>query len=326
MIFNFYSCSYSRSFRRIRCQAVVRSLTVQFLIIVLGLSGGCAVFDKSRPGWDKFNLPRSEEKVSLHYETMGEGKPVVLVHGFAASAYTWLHLAPELAKTHKVYLIDLKGFGKSPKPDDRAYSVYDQAHLVIDLIKEQGLKDVTLVGHSFGGGVALVSALYLTRSMPGLLEKLVLIDNVAYSQEIPFFIEVLATPVIGMLVANLTPATVQVRNVLDKAYYNDDLITDDAVTAYAAPLKNADAVNAMLTTASSILPADLDKLSREYPTLHVPTQIIWGDHDEIVPLSVGEKLHEAIKDSDFHVIKSCGHIPQEECPEQTIPLIVDFLK
>ena len=153
-----------------------------------------------------------------------------------------------------------------------------------------------------------------------------LIDNVAYSQDIPFFIEILATPVLGMLVANWIPATFQVNNVLHKAYYNDELISDDAIAAYAAPLKNTDAVSAMLSTASSILPVDLDKLSREYPSINIPTQIIWGEHDEIVPLSVGKQLHQAIKGSDFHIIPSCGHIPQEECPTATVPLIVDFLQ
>jgi len=305
-------------------------LIVLFLTTAAGLSSGCAVFDKSRPGWDQFAVAHrqehGEDKTALHYEVLGDGKPVVLIHGFAANTYTWRYLAPALAKTHKVYLLDLKGFGESPKPDDGAYSVYDQAHLVIDLIQEQNLKQLTIIGHSFGGGVALVSALYLTGTTPGVLDKLVLIGSAAYEQEIPFFIEVLATPVIGSIVAYLTPATAQVSNVLKKAYYKDNRITDEAIQAYAAPLKNAGAVEAMLSTARSVVPADLAKLSREFPAIKIPTGIFWGEFDEIVPVTVGKQLHEAIQGSTLQIINACGHIPHEECPETTVPLIVDFVK
>ena len=301
-------------------------IKIIILIIAITFLSGCAVFDKSRPGWDKFVPLSVDEKIPLHYETVGSGKAVILIHGFAANTYTWRYLTPVLSKTHKVYMLDLKGFGKSPKPDDGAYSLYDQAKLVLDFIQQQNLNEVTLIGHSYGGGVSLVSALFLTKSMPGVLNKLVLIDSVAYPQDTPFFINILATPLLGTFVANVLPVRFQVRNVLKKAYYNDDLITEEAIDAYAQPLHSAEARIALLTTARQIFPTDLTRLSQEFPKIKVPTKIIWGQYDEIVPGSIGKKLHHAIDSSSFKLIESCGHNPQEECPELTVPIILEFLQ
>lgn len=296
-----------------------------FLIITLIMISGCAAFDKSRQSWHEFSESPKADQIKLHYKTLGSGKPVIMIHGFAANTYTWRHLVPALAKKHKVYMLDLKGFGESPKPDDGAYSIYDQARLVIDMIKQQKLRDISLVGHSYGGGVALVTALFLIKNMPDTLVKLVLIDSVAYAQDTPFFINVLATPLLGKVVANIVPASSQVAYVLNKLYYNDDLITTESIEAYAKQLQSCEGVNALLNTARQILPADLNQLSMEYHKIKVPTKIIWGEYDEIVPLSVGKRLHQAIDSSSIDIIASCGHIPHEECPAETIPIIIDFL-
>lgn len=294
---------------------------------LLVLISACAVFDTSRPGWDVYSesTPSASLSIQLHSETQGAGTPVILIHGFAASTFTWRYLVPELAKTHQVTMIDMKGFGQSPKPDDGAYSLYDQSRLIVEYIRQHQLKDVTLIGHSYGGGVALVTALYLTRNMPGVLSRLVLIDNVAYPQETPFFINILATPLLGKIAAATVPVEYQVKDVLQKAYYHDERITQESITAYAKPLQTPGGINALVTTAQQIFPADLDRLAREYPRIQVPTHIIWGEFDDIVPLAVGEKLHKAISSSTLDVIPACGHIPHEECPQQTIPLLLHYL-
>jgi len=295
------------------------------LIIVAAISSGCAIYD-SRPT-DLDAVPSSAvPDINLYVEVQGSGSPVILIHGFAANKFTWRYLAPELAKTHKVYLLDLKGFGKSPKPDDSAYTIVDQARLVLKFIDENKLSHLSIVGHSYGGGVALICALLLEREGLHKLDKLVLLDSVAYRQEIPLFIELLATPILGSLVANTLPENIQVRNVLEKAYYNDSLITDEIVEAYSEPLKDKNAISAMLATAHSIIPSNIDVISLEYANLKVPTKLVWGRDDEIVPLKIGEKLNKSIHESTLDVIDACGHIPQEECPTLAIPPILEFLK
>src|SRR5918996_950632 len=85
----------------------------------------------------------------LHFEVYGSGDPILAVHGLGASVYTWRNLKGRLPD-HKLILIDLKGHGKSPKPHDTQYSIPDQAELVLQFIHEQDLKNLTLIGNSYG--------------------------------------------------------------------------------------------------------------------------------------------------------------------------------
>lgn len=260
----------------------------------------------------------------LHCETFGAGAPVVCVHGFGASSYTWREIRSSLAASHTVYMLDLKGFGESPKPEDGKYTVHDQAALVLQCIDELRLTGLVLIGHSFGGGVALVTALELLRSRPAALSKLILLDAAAYAQPLPAFIRVLTLPVIGPLV-QLAPATMQVRAVLRQAYYDDRLIPDASVEAYAAPLRMPGGLYALRETAKQIVPSDIAAICARYPTIGVPTLLIWGAHDEIVPLGIGERLRQAIPHSRLVVVGEAGHMPHEETPGPVRRAIEEFL-
>lgn len=301
-------------------------ILIRFILVLLLLfvSNSCAIYDSRKVDWDS-STPTSEGSVKLYFKTAGDGEPVILIHGFAANSYTWRYLIPALSKTHKVYSLDLKGFGNSPKPVDSAYTIIDQAKLVVSFIEENKLENFSIVGHSYGGGVSLFTTLLLQRKSSAQLKKLVLLDSIAYRQEVPFFIELLATPVLGGLVSNTVPFSLQVNNVLQKAYYNDKLISDETIAAYAKPLEQTNAVSALTATARSIIPSDIENISNEYQNISIPTKIIWGRYDEIVPLQIGEKLNQAIEGSTLEVVDNCGHIPQEECPNEAIPIIVDFL-
>ena len=95
--------------------------------------------------------------VRINYYEAGQGPPVLLLHGFGASAYAWRFLGPVLAKDHRVLTIDLKGFGLSAKPEDGKYTLRDQADLVAEFIRARDLHDLVVIGHSMGGGVALMA-------------------------------------------------------------------------------------------------------------------------------------------------------------------------
>jgi len=105
--------------------------------------------------------------------------------------------ARTVARMHHVISVDLKGLGRSDKPFDRAYGLLDQVRLLKRLINRRGLHDVTLVGHSFGGGVALALALALNAIEPDAVRQLVLIDSVAYRQSFPLFVRQVQTPLLG---------------------------------------------------------------------------------------------------------------------------------
>jgi pimeloyl-ACP methyl ester carboxylesterase len=260
----------------------------------------------------------------LHFESHGSGEPVLCIHGFGASLYSWRHLAPALARTHRVVLLDLDGFGKSPKPADGKYSIHDHVRRVSEFIRAHDLSGVTLVGHSFGGGVALLVALRLRADAKYAPKRLVLVDNIAYRQHLPLFVRMLQSP-IGSLALRALPATALIRHVLKLAYFDDERITPEAVAEYARALDMPGGREAMARTAKGMIPPDIDDLTPRYRDIAIPTLILWGRQDAIVPLAIGERLHRAIADSELVVVERCGHIPHEECPDEAVRAVIDFM-
>src|SRR5262245_39704447 len=185
----------------------------------------------------------------LHCETIGAGPPVVCLHGFGLSTYSWREIRSRLAATHTVHALDLKGFGKSPKPRDGRYSIHDQVNLVIECIDALKLTGFVLVGHSLGGGVALIAALELLRTRPSALRSLILLDAACYRQPIPRFMTMMRRPVFGALVLRLIPARVKTRTVLERAYYDNSRIPATSVDAYAVPLESRGGRYALRQTA-----------------------------------------------------------------------------
>ncbi|HXG79137.1 MAG TPA: alpha/beta hydrolase [Methyloceanibacter sp.] len=266
-----------------------------------------------------------EAPVRLYYREAGSGPPLLLLHGFGASTFTWRKIAPALAETHRVIAVDLKGFGQSDKPFDERYSVVDQAELVAELIEEKDLRELTLVGHSFGGGVALLLALEANGRLEGRIARLVLIDSIAFPQNVPVFFRMLDMPVVSQLGIRMVPPEVQARLALQIAYFDDSKIEAEEIEAYAAPLKTAAGKHAIIHSARQIVPDDIEALSARYRSIALPTLILWCDHDRIVPLDIGIKLRQTLPNSTLKLIDACGHMPQEEQPETTLLLLQDFL-
>ena len=262
----------------------------------------------------------------IHVEEFGTGAPLVALHGFGASIYTWRGVRDVLADSHRVHAVDLKGSGRAQKPRDDRYSMRDQAALILAYINERALTGVTLAGHSFGAGVALVTALELVQRRPGTLASLILLAPPAYRQNFPLFIQALRLPLVGPLIQWGVPLSVQVRTVLRLAYFNDALIADESVDAYAAPLRSSGGRAALRATARQIVPPDIDALISRYPTIDVPTLLIWGAHDAVVPPSNGDRLQRTLPKATLRVIDTAGHVPHEETPELVRPILREFLR
>lgn len=266
--------------------------------------------------------------IKINYYEAGQGPPVLLLHGFGACAYTWRYLIPALAAEHRVFTIDLKGHGYSDKPRDGHYAVSDQADLVADFIRAHNLHDLVVMGHSMGGGVALMTYLKLRETDPGRIKKLVLIDSAGYPQKMPKFITLAKVPGLSTLLSKLLPARIAAALVLKKCYYNKDAVTEEQVDTYAYFGSLPGAAAAVSQTARQIVPKKevMETLIAQYKTIKVPVLIIWGREDEIVPLEVGLKFKRDIPDSQLVVIPRCGHIPLEEEPRATQQAIMEFLK
>jgi pimeloyl-ACP methyl ester carboxylesterase len=268
----------------------------------------------------------SASPIKLYHEIHGAGDPLLCIHGFGASLYSWRNFIEPLSKDYQLILIDLKGCGKSPKPLDTKYSTQDHADLLYQFILEHDLRNLTLIGNSFGGALSLLLSIMLADAgESGRLKALVLIDAGAYKEYIPAYLKLLSVPLINLGVY-LVPSRLAVRAILRKAYYDPSKITEEQIAAYAAPIAAPGGKHALRETGSQLVPANFDELIKRYKDITVPTLIIWGRQDQIIPLKVGDLLNRDIASSTLKIIEECGHAPQEEKPEETVPLVLEFLK
>lgn len=261
----------------------------------------------------------------LYYETFGEGDPVLCLHGLGACLYTWRNLIGPLSQSHKLILVDLKGCGASPKPRDGRYSVQDQAELIYQFIQDHDLRSLTLIGSSYGGAVALMVTTMLCEKARGRLSKLILLDSAGYNDSLPWHLKLLKTPVLGWLSIHVPLGKASTRRVLRYVYYDHRLITKEQIDAYSKPIRSPGARQALLQTARQAIPKNIDELTPKYKDVCVPTLIIWGEEDKVIPLKIGKMLAAAIPDSRLVILPEVGHAPHEEAPEKTIPLISEFL-
>ena len=265
-------------------------------------------------------------KSGLHCETYGRGDPVLCLHGLGASTHSWREFRQPVSQNHKLILLDFKGFGASPKPKDKHYAITEHAEMAYEFIKELDLWNLTLVGNSFGGAVSLLVSIKLCAENPRRLRKLILIDSGGYNQKLPLHLKLLRTPGLGWLILHLLPAKISALLVLKNSYYDDKKITQEQIDVYARPIAAPGGRHALLETAKQVIPADPDKLIAKYPTINVPTLIIWGKQDEIIPLEIGEKLDRDLPNSRLVTIDKSGHVPQEETPKAVLPLVLEFLR
>ena len=267
----------------------------------------------------------SKSATGLHYEVCGSGDPILAIHGLGASNYTWRKLKGRLPD-HKLILIDLKGHGESVKPRDTNYSIPDQAELVLQFIREHDLKNLTLMGNSYGGAVSLMVAIRLCEEEPERLAKLILICSGGYNQDLPWHLKLIRTPVLGWLAIHLLPASANTLTVLRYSYYKKRLINWKQCKAYARPICSPGGRHALVQVAKQAVPENFEELIAQYPRITVPTLLIWGRYDRVIPLSIGERLNRDIPNSKLVVLDNVGHVPQEEKPEETIAVIKTFLE
>lgn len=262
----------------------------------------------------------------LHVETRGSGEPLVFLHGFGGSSFTWRHWIGPLSREYRVILVDLKGWGASPAPRDDRYGPGDNAELVHRLIRREGLERVTLIGHSYGGGVALLTALRLLDEGEGRLARLVSVAGAAYEQKIPPVMSMARGHFVGNLALKLAPMEWLIRKILQSIYYDPSRITETQVRAYAAPLKRPDTRHAVLAAAARLVPPDLPAVVARYPELDVPALLLWGAQDPAVPVSIGERLAGDLPDARLVVLDECGHLLPEERPRESLRVLRDFLR
>jgi len=222
-----------------------------------------------------------------------------------------------------------------PGPVDIAHAVDDALATALDhgdrsFWVVRRLRIAASVGDTsraaIGGAIALLVSLHLCEENSGRLKRLILIDSGGYNLHLPTHLKMLRTPLLGWLMIHLLPPKLAALTVLKDSYYDDGEITNEQIETYARPIGDRGGRHALLETSKQIIPEDYDELIKKYPRITVPTLIIWGRQDKVIPLVIGEMLDDALPDSKLVVIDHAGHIPQEETPEFVVPLVLDFLR
>jgi pimeloyl-ACP methyl ester carboxylesterase len=270
------------------------------------------------------NTAPSSSEITLHQKHYGRGDPILCVHGLGANIFTWRHFITPFSQNNKLILVDLRGFGSSPKPAIPHYSIEEHANDIYGIILRNDLKRLTLIGNSLGGGIALLVALKLCEQDPARLSRLVLIDAGAYKEYLPGYLKLMRS-FFGKLIVYLAPSKLAAKFVLRASYYDKTKITAEQISAYAEPLASEGGRYGLLQTSRHCIPTNSDEIITKLRNITVPTLILWGRHDNVIPLKVGELLDQDLPNSKLEVFENCGHIPQEEKPEETIASISRFM-
>ena len=298
-----------------------------FLLAYLLLFIGCS--QKTPITWEERILNSKMDYLPLYYDEYGDksNRTILFLHGFGENHHTWRFLVPKLASKYHLIMLDLKGFGDSPKLEDKAYSVYDQALLVNELIKKERLTNITLVGRSFGGGVALIMALIQEDKLVAKnIEKLVLINTMSYKQKLPSMMETLNQPIIGYLGIHLLDNERMAYDGYKFAFYDDSLIPKESVQATAAYLSFPLAKYAYLETVHQLIPDDITTIEKRYAEITLPTLILWGREDVSISVNKAYRLRSELKNSHLKVFPYVGHMPQEEKPNVVADEILKFME
>ncbi len=279
-------------------------------------------FDEVRAG-----IPNAEyshfadiDGVRIHYQEKGMGTPLVLLHCFTSSTYSWKDVFEPLSHNFRVIAVDLKGFGFSGKPDGD-YSRRAQATLVGRLLDYLKIEKAWLCGSSMGGEIALNFAL----QNPQRVDGLILIDsagvNVTGSGSLaPGY---LLLPVVGRAVTALALTSDKlVRQGLEKSFYDQTKVTNERVAYYYRPLKTR---GGQLAAVRARTQANEFPVEPELERISMPTLIIWGAQDALIPLEAGIKMNKLIKESRLVIFDSCGHLTQEEMPARVVDEITKFI-
>lgn len=269
------------------------------------------------------------EGVRLHYKQAGIGEPTIfLLHGFAASTFSWREVMAPLAEAGRVVAYDRPSSGLTERPlagqwtGPSPYGPQAQVEQLIGLMDRIGADRSILVGHSAGGAVALHAALL----HPERVRALILVAPAVYvGGGLPAWSRpLLGTPQmerLGPLLARRLER--EGFRLLEMAWHDPSRIGSDVRAGYAKPLRARDWDRGLWELAKAGTPAGLAERAGE---LRMPVLVIAGDDDRVVPTTDSVRLAEAVPHAELVRLSKCGHLPQEECPAAFLEAVRSFLE
>ena len=263
----------------------------------------------------------------IGYRAEGSGSVLVLLHGIAGTSATWDDLIPRLSARHRVLAPDLLGHGESAKPEGD-YSLGAYANMLRDFLEVLGHERATLVGHSLGGGIALQFAY----QFPERCERLVLVSSGGLGREVHPVLRAAALPGAEVVLPWLSVAARQsvgrVVHALGSLGLRASADLEESWRSFVS-LEEPDARRAFLHTVRGIIDLHGQRVSahdRLYLAAELPTLILWGERDRLIPVRHAREAHERIPGSRLEVFPGAGHFSWRDEPRRFAEVLLDFMK
>ncbi|MBS0377538.1 MAG: alpha/beta hydrolase [Proteobacteria bacterium] len=255
----------------------------------------------------------------VHHSVVGDGPPLVFVHGTPFSSHVWHRIAPHFTDRYRVHRYDLLGYGRSHKSAGQDVSLGVQDVLLAELFAHWGLEHATVVAHDFGGATALRAHL-----LQGLeYERLMLIDPVAVS---PW-----GSPFVRHVRDHenaFARAPAYIHDAIVSAYIRGAAhrrLSDAELAPYVEPWSGTDGQAAFYRQIAQMDQRYTDEIESRLSAVRCPTVILWGAQDQWIPLERGRKLQQLITGSQLHEVADAGHLVQEDSPEAIVAALFGFL-
>jgi len=261
------------------------------------------------------------EGMQVHYRTVGQGQPLVLIHGTNASLHTWEAWTDILSKDYEVISVDLPGYGLTGPHPKQDYSLDAYMEFLRKFLKAAGLDRVYMAGSSFGGNLTWNYAL----KYPKQISKMVLVDPSGYpfkEDDILLAFKLMNHPIMGKASEYVTPKWL-VRQSLRKSFGDEKFVTEEMVNRYYELLLSEGNRKA---AAQRIQNFSIGDNWKKLNTIKTPTLILWGDKDQLIKVENAKRFAEDMPNADLILYKDIGHLPMEEVAEESAQHTKDFLE
>jgi pimeloyl-ACP methyl ester carboxylesterase len=262
----------------------------------------------------------------VRYRDAGQGPVLLLIHGMAGSSATWREVMRPLARDHRVVAPDLLGHGESAKPLGD-YSLGAFASGLRDLCGVLGVEQATVVGQSLGGGVAM----QLAYQHPEMCERLVLVDSGGLGRDVSWILRAASLPGAEYVMPVLFPTFVKEQGDKVSRFLHRNGIRSGRVAemwlAYRS-LTESENRRAFARTLRAVIDPGgqaVSAMDRLYLAAAIPTMIVWGEVDPIIPVAHAYEAHEVIEGSRLEILPDVGHFPHVEEPQRFVELMGDFM-
>ena len=249
---------------------------------------------------------------TIHYWDVGSGPVLVLVHGLGSSKDgDWGKVVAPLSQKYRVIAPDQIGFGRSDKPL-LDYKIQTYVDFLNEFLRELKVQKASLMGESLGGWI---SALYVVEWSGGAhlvpVEKLMLVDAAGLKQDKP--------------IPNLNPSTLaDMHKLMEAVFYDTSWLTEEVLQkAFADKLAKHDSYTVHSILTSPTLPAE--RLDDRLVNIHIPTLVLWGKEDALLPITSGERYAAGIPGAKFESFEQCGHVPPVEKTAAFLSAVEGFM-